>query len=246
MSASVSYLTPITGCTIAVPPPKPVWLPPIWPGELDGRYINCTPDLGPFGDKFLSVDTLALTVVRQDNQPTTSADLQLASANWPTTLDPTKLIATFGFYAPLGSADISYFLIFTATPTTLGRIYVRYLAIQVVPWPGSQPRVAPPTLTLLYNAGGVLITNDPLWPLDPSGLPPGALWSNAGSATGPGAQGVVTVVPGITPDPTAPAVYFGQITSSELLALGGGNLPLTPGPTGSKQLWNNNSFVGIS
>lgn len=65
----------------------------------------------------------------------------------------------------------------------------------------------------------------------------GAIWSNAGQVSVSGSS---------TPDPSAPPVYFPGISASALLALGGGNLPLTSQAPGSGQLWNNAGDVNIS
>jgi hypothetical protein len=89
------------------------------------------------------------------------------------------------------------------------------------------------------NDGGVLQMTAPLnYPISPAGLPAGSIWYNGGT---------IAVVPGITPNPLAPPVYFnGALTAAGLLALGGGNLPLTPPTTGSLQLWNNAGLVSIA
>ncbi len=65
----------------------------------------------------------------------------------------------------------------------------------------------------------------------------GLIWSNGA---------LVTVVPGITPNPSAPPVFFGVVTAAALLALGGGNLPLTNPGAGSLQLWNNGGVVAVA
>jgi hypothetical protein len=87
------------------------------------------------------------------------------------------------------------------------------------------------------NDGGVLWMTAPLdYPTSPVGLADGAVWFNGGT---------VAVMPGITPNPTAPPVYFGAITAVGLKVLGGGNLPLTnPGVT--NQLWNNGGVISIA
>ena len=93
----------------------------------------------------------------------------------------------------------------------------------------------------LANDTGVLqlTSNDPAWPVPgpsgPTGLP-GSLYNN-GLA--------VSVVPGAVPNPTAPPVFFGSITASTLLLLGGANLPLTD-PNVALQLWNNEGLVCVS
>lgn len=93
------------------------------------------------------------------------------------------------------------------------------------------------TPTNLANNGGVVeLTNGAGWPTSPTGLPAGYLWNNGG---------IISVVPGVVPDPFAAPVFFGSITSGDLLALGGGNLPLTNPGTHSFQLWNNGGVVCI-
>ncbi|MCM2546203.1 hypothetical protein ACVCII_03990 [Burkholderia glumae] len=87
------------------------------------------------------------------------------------------------------------------------------------------------------NNGGVLTMNYPLtYPTSPTGLAAGAVWWNGG---------VISVIPGITPDPSAPPLFFSSTFPPQLLALGGGNLPLTnPGVSG--QLWNDGGVVAIA
>ena len=71
------------------------------------------------------------------------------------------------------------------------------------------------------------------YPTSSSGLPPGAVWSDGLT---------VAIVPGIIPSSSAPPVYFGSITSAQLLSLGGGNLPTIKPTVGSLQLWNNTTI----
>ncbi|WP_233633778.1 hypothetical protein [Burkholderia cenocepacia] len=88
------------------------------------------------------------------------------------------------------------------------------------------------------NNGGLLTMPYPfIYPTRPDGLAPGAVWWNGG---------VISVVPGVTPDPTAPPLYFASTFPAQLLALGGGNLPLlNPGP-GTGQLWNDGGVIAIA
>lgn len=88
------------------------------------------------------------------------------------------------------------------------------------------------------NNGGLLTMPFPLtYPSSPVGLAPGAVWWNGG---------VISVIPGVMPDPTAPPLYFQYTFPRQLLSLGGGNLPLTnPGP-GTGQLWNDGGVVAIA
>ncbi|KDR41535.1 hypothetical protein BG61_16675 [Caballeronia glathei] len=91
----------------------------------------------------------------------------------------------------------------------------------------------------LINNGGILQMTLPLnFPTSPDGLVPGALWYNGG---------VISVIPGVTPNPSAPPVFFSQtLTPQELLTLGGGNLPLTNPGDGTLQLWNDAGVISIA
>ena len=90
---------------------------------------------------------------------------------------------------------------------------------------------------VFLDNNGVLTLSDTLnYPTSSVGLIAGNVWSNSL---------IVSVVSGVTPDPSAPPVLFGNVSPGDLLALGGGNLPLTdPGVT--LQLWNNSGTVNIS
>jgi hypothetical protein len=96
----------------------------------------------------------------------------------------------------------------------------------------------PPTPTLLFDDGGWLVVSPAAnYPTSATSLPAGSIWSNGA---------LVTVVPGITPNPSAPPVFFGVVTAAALLALGGGNLPLTNPGAGSLQLWNSGGVVAVA
>jgi hypothetical protein len=114
---------------------------------------------------------------------------------------------------------------------------------------GATPIYAPPPSSPSYfsNDGGVLVFAKASYAVGyPTSFigPPGGVYNNGLT---------VGIYPGVTPNPSAPPVYFGQITPAQLLALGGGNLPLgvngaPPGtvPVGSKQLFNNGDEVNIA
>lgn len=97
----------------------------------------------------------------------------------------------------------------------------------------------PAPLPIFYNDGGTLaLTFDGLYPTNTDGLSDGAVWSNGLS---------VCVVPGVSPNPNAPPVFYPAETPLELLILGGGNLPLSPTlGAGSGQLWNLRGQVCIA
>lgn len=105
-------------------------------------------------------------------------------------------------------------------------------------------RIAPAHTILIfsyvgfYSDGGVLAMYDATgYPQSSEGLAPGAVWWNSG---------VICVVPGITPNPTASALYVNSTTPSQLLALGGGNLPLSNPGVGTTQLWNNGDVISVA
>lgn len=90
----------------------------------------------------------------------------------------------------------------------------------------------------LASDGGVLTLPYALtYPQSPVGLAAGSVWWNGG---------VICVVPGHTPDPSAPPMYFQYTFPAQLLASGGGNLPLSNPGVGSGQLWNNGGVVCIA
>ncbi len=105
--------------------------------------------------------------------------------------------------------------------------------------PGVFGELGASVATNLYNDDGVLALVDSTgWPMSSGAAAiPGNFWSNGG---------VVSIVSGSTPNPLAPPVYFGSITSSSLLALGGANLPTGIAVTGTLQLWNNGGEVWIA
>ncbi|GGA00535.1 hypothetical protein [Dyella caseinilytica] len=87
------------------------------------------------------------------------------------------------------------------------------------------------------NDGGVLALSEPLnFPSNSAHLPAGSIYYNGGT---------LGIVPGITPSPTAPAVYFNTLTPGQLQSLGGGNFPLTD-PNNANQYWNNGGMIAIS
>jgi hypothetical protein len=95
---------------------------------------------------------------------------------------------------------------------------------------------------ILFNDGGVLGVLNFLaqYPISAVGLAPGSVWSNGGDI------GVVSIVPGATPNPYALPVYYGYVTAPLLLQMGAGNLPLANPGTGSGQLWNNGGTIAVA
>ena len=118
---------------------------------------------------------------------------------------------------------------------------------------GATPIYAPPSVPGypsaggFYSDGGVLAFTGTAaaigYPTSFTGTP-GGVYSNGLT---------VGIYPGVTPNPSAPPLYFGSITPAQLLAVGGGNLPLAVNGVppsgvraGSKQLYNNGDEVAIA
>ena len=107
------------------------------------------------------------------------------------------------------------------------------------------PRPGPPPTYLTNDSGVLVITSryNTQFPVSPIGLSAGDLWCNCGPMD---VIGVVCVVPTTTPDPSAPPVFYLNLTASVLLVTGGANLPLTNPGAGSGQLWNNAGVVCVA
>ena len=87
----------------------------------------------------------------------------------------------------------------------------------------------------ISNGAFLYLAGETGYPTSADGLPAGAVYSN---------EGFVCVVPGVVPDPGAAPVLFPGVFPAQLLALGGGNLPLVASFRGG--LYNDNGFVCIS
>lgn len=154
---------------------------------------------------------------------------------WDRVLQPISILPSssgFNFQAPVGmpatlapAAALATDNVSGAQGTVLVTVVVPALAF--LPGPVD-----------LWDDGGVLAAfASANFPSSAIGLVAGAIWSNAG---------VVSVVPGITPIPGQPPVFFSLITAPALLALGGGILPATNPGAGTGQLWNNGGVVSIA
>ena len=97
-------------------------------GELDGRYLDCTPALAPIGDTFVGIPVL--TITRIDTGPVTSNDLTTAGSAWPDDIDDTKRIPTYGFVA---GTDVTTYLLRLTSTTAQGRTFIRDWMMSVLP-----------------------------------------------------------------------------------------------------------------
>ena len=112
--------------------PAPILLPPIRAGEIDGRFIDLTADLGSAGDVIPSIGVVSVVFTRRDGFPVTSNDLGSAGSGWPDTLDATGLILTLGLLAPSTAAGVSYGISVTVNKTMQGRLFIRDMTIDVL------------------------------------------------------------------------------------------------------------------
>jgi hypothetical protein len=110
----------------------PIPINPIRAGEIDGRAINLTADLGAVGDLIPSLDTVFLFIVRRDGFPMTSNDLTIAGSAWPNTLDANGLQLTIGLAPPTASAGIGYLITLMVNKTMQQRLFIRDLTIDVL------------------------------------------------------------------------------------------------------------------
>jgi hypothetical protein len=113
--------------------PVPVELPAMREGEIDARYMDCSPALAPVGDVFSDINTVIVIVSRYDGIPMTELDLQPAIGIWPPSLDDSGQVVTYGWNAPVGSAGRTYLLTLVANPTKEGRRFVRDWFMSVLP-----------------------------------------------------------------------------------------------------------------
>lgn len=116
--------------------PPPTELPAMRAGELDGRYMDCSPALTPVGDLITDLSTVTVTVTRRDCQEMGVNDLQPAGGAWENALDPTGMIVTMGWSAPPGSAGVTYLLTLQASPTKEGRVFIRDWTMSILPLMG--------------------------------------------------------------------------------------------------------------
>ncbi len=112
--------------------PTPTAMPPMRAGEVDGRYMDCSPTLLPISDLFTSINTITITVTRCDGVAIGANDLQVNTSIAPV-LDPTGMIVTFWYNAPIANAGADYILTLTANPTFEGRTFVRDWTMSIVP-----------------------------------------------------------------------------------------------------------------
>ena len=108
--------------------PVPTELPAMRAGEVNGRYLDCTPALAPVGDRFIQIPVL--TIRRIDGAAMTSADLASAGSAWPDVMDATNRSPTYGFIAGTNTAT---YLMTQTGPTVEGATFVRDWRMSVLP-----------------------------------------------------------------------------------------------------------------
>jgi hypothetical protein len=132
-----------------------------------------------------------------------------------------------------GNMTLTY--VFAFTPSALQQAI---LGSGVIPRPvGVLTGLLENPVSFSSDGGALLVPPGAGYPTSSAGLSAGALWSNGG---------IVSVVPGSTPNPSVPPVIYGGISTSQFLVLGGANLPTTGKAVGSGIIWNNGGDVNIS
>lgn len=167
--------------------------------------------------------------------------------HWMALYNPTQAVAEFALSTAAWNGQLNLSIgpgqtYFWSTQQNLQPVYTG--AVSVISQ-NPQALWGWDTVAGLGDDGGVLYILFPPsgYPPDSTGLPPGAVYLVPNIL--PSDEYAVGVVPGITPNPAAPPVYFGQISVLGLLTLGGGNLPTTNPGQGLLQLWNNNGLICI-
>jgi len=170
---------------------------------------------------------------------------------WMLIYNPTQQVAQIALSTSIAWNSITNLAIgpgeayFWATMQNLRPIYLGAVwAIRQ--GPSGLPLWAWDTITSgLGNDGGMLYVMFPpsSFPTNPTGLAPGALYLVPNIF--PGNQYAIGVVPGITPNPAAPPVFFSTSTAVGLFSMGGGNLPTSLATVVNDQLWNNGGLVCI-
>ena len=128
----MTYYAPSTMCC-GTPNYAPVPIPPLRAGEIDGRYIDVSTDLGVVGDKVVTIETVTIAISRADGEPLTDDDLHVAGSDWPNSLDATGQRITVGFHAPPLSAGVPYWVTLVVDKTFQERLYIRDLTMTILP-----------------------------------------------------------------------------------------------------------------
>jgi hypothetical protein len=111
----------------------PVPIPPLRAGEVDGRYIDTSSDLGLVGDRIITIDDVAIVIARADGADMTDDDLRVAGGDWPNQIDASGLLITVGFHAPSGCAGVNYWVTLVVDKTLQERLYIRDLTMTPAP-----------------------------------------------------------------------------------------------------------------
>lgn len=214
--------------------------------------------VGPFGTEVLGTHTFGtLSTTEYGTAVTVNDDIYKRVATWilyrgdglqfsmPWLLRRVErfLNGSNGGDVPIDQANVPLivvvaynFTILVSGDNPVGPIFQQLIAQGFLPTP------LPYTFTVqaqgqgLANDGGIVqVTDGTGWPTSPTGLAAGALWDDGGVAAIAGSP---------TPSGTPP-LYFGLLSASTLLMLGGANLPLT-NPHVANQLWNDGGVLAIS
>lgn len=194
-----------------------------------------TPDISTLA--FYTTPMIARTVQIVPNNPVRSFLLIYNPTQAPAQLS--KSTATYGAMSnlPIGPGEAYFWA------TSQGLLPVYQGPLTAIGQPGSflwaWEDNSQLTVNLLDDLGVLQLSGPPVglaYPTSPTGLPAGAVWDNGLT---------ISIIPGITPNPAALPVFFGSVTAATLLAIGGGDFPLSD-PHTLNQLWNNGGLTCVS
>lgn len=177
-----------------------------------------------------------------------------AERTWLLIYNPTQQVAEFALASAAWNGTMNLAIgpgdaYFWATAQNLQPVYQGVVTavselsdLQLWAWD------APAGSFMFGNDGGVLYVagKPPGWQIGSDGLLPGALYLVIDIF--PGTLYAIGVVPGDTPDPSAPPILLPGLQSEPFLIEGGGNLPRSVDGSGlaANQLFNNGGLVCVA
>jgi hypothetical protein len=207
----------------------PLWWPPKYPSEVRAQPFDLSGVL-PSATGIVSL-TAAIA-------PSGAGELT------PTALSLLGSVLTLTVSGGQARRGQHYTILFTTTLADgeavqfeIKQRVIRYLpsdTAQAITASGFGTPITWTAAPLGLNSGFLTVVTNFGLPTGSAGLWPGACWDNGG---------FLAVIPGVTPEPSAPPLYAGSVTASQLLWYGAGYLPITQPAAGSGQLWNNGGFV---
>lgn len=213
-------------------PTTPSWWPAKQAGATRDYSLEITSEIDPTVD-FISVATCAVAPSGDGEMQPSGLVVSVVDGDIAVTVTMTggvpSRVYTVMFVLTMSDGRVFEFFVYQGVPPGLPGY-----PVPAPPSPGFGTPITASLGTLINNNGQVNSTYTG-FPITDLCLPPGAVWSNGGQ---------LCIVPGATPSPCAALVLFSAMTAVELLALGGGDFPLTAPASG--YLWNNNGVLYVA